>query len=686
MRSHCRSQLSAWIIAAAGLIVLFQTPARALDNEHYGYVRVLEGYSDLIQNGSNEVVKLTTNYPILVGDQIRVSARARAETVLPDGSYLRLGNNTELEFRQLARSGDSHGTSNQLLLHQGEAQLITHAEAPRSDYFRIDTSNATVYVGGEGRYRILSDGASWTEVSVRQGLAEVVTESGSATVQSGQTLSVQGARDPILEIGSDSQLTALELWGDELSSRGERYASQYVDSSLAYSSTSLYRYGSWMRRDSRYVWRPHVSRDWRPYHSGWWAHTPSGLTWVSTEPWGWLTYHYGVWDYGPSYGWVWLPGTYYTPAAVYWYWGPSHVGWIPAGYYSRYYGHRYPRYVDPYVRHYYDRDYRSGYRSGGSLGYHGWGIGLGAGVHGVAGGKASHWNNWTFTRHHRLGHRGGHAYYRTGAELSNHGTFKQSVPDGIIATDTRALTPSIWNQPGKAMEALRDHPRSSAQSQTLSGSSQRELPNLDTWVARSRELPEAARSIPVPDRTSVPAPVPSRRSITTRSGNDNRLFQETPTTRQTPDPISITQSWRLERPREAPSRLWGSDLRERRLSRRSLSSTSRSYLYDRSSSTTLGRSIRQRSAAGTRFNTTPRPSLERSRSRYSGPLGMLRSGSSSRSSVGRPSGIGASRATSGSSRSGRSSMTSGGSRSSRSTGARSHSGGMSRGGGRPPSR
>jgi hypothetical protein len=671
--------MAASTVFAVALMVLIQTPAGALDNENYGYVRSLEGYSDLIQNGSNEIVKLTTNYPILVGDQIRLSDQARAETVLPDGSYLRLGNNTELEFRQMARSADTHGASNHLLLHQGEAQLITHADASRSEYFRFDTSNATIYLSERGRYRIFSDGASWTEVSVRLGSAEIVTESGSATVQSGETLFIQGARDPLLEIGSASQLTALEIWGDELGRSGKRYASEHVDSSLAYSSASLYRHGSWMLKESRYVWRPHVSRDWRPYHSGWWAHTPSGLTWISTEPWGWLTYHYGVWDYGPSFGWVWHPGTYYTPAAVYWYWGPTHVGWIPAGYYTSFYGHGYPHYIDPYVRHDYHRYSGFGYRSGGHLHYRASDIALRTGVHGTAGGAASHWNDWTFTRHHRLGYRGGHAFFKTGSELSNHGTFKQTVPEGIITTDTRALTPNLWHQPNRAMEALRAHPKPPTESRPVGGSSRRELTNLDSWVARDRTLPEAVNRTMQPTRSSMPAPTPTPYSRVSQPGVSDQRSGGAPMTSRSADPKSIAETWRLGRPREAPARRWGSDLRERRLSRRSLNSTSRPSL-DRSKTPTFGRSIGNRSFPRSRSGSFPTRSMDRSSPRFTGPLGLLSRGSSTRSSVGRPSGSSGRRSpTAGSSRTGSS-------RSGRSTGSRSNSGGISRGGGKPPSR
>ena len=402
----------------------------------------------------------------------------------------------------------------------------------------------------------------------------MVTESGSAVVQSGETLTVEGARDPLSSLGAATQLSALELWGEELTQTASRYATDYVDSSLAYASTPLSRHGSWMQTESSYFWRPHVSAGWRPYHSGWWAHTPSGLTWVSTEPWGWLTYHYGVWDYGPSYGWVWYPGRHYTPAAVYWYWGPTHVGWIPAGYYTRYYGHRYPRYVDPYAYRHHDR---------GGISYYGSGIGFQIGVHGTAGGRGSYWNDWTFTRHHRLGHRGGHAYLRTGAQLSNQGTFQKTVPVGIIATDTRSLTPDLWQQPTRAIESLRNARQRSLSAQTGIAAARQDLPDLSPWVARRRDLPEpVARTMMPPDSapTTVPRTTVPRTTVSSVSGsNRNRpRSQKLSIAPQAPERRSIAPERRsidarFRRPgvwaqseRRQPRR-WGTDLRQRRQAR-----------------------------------------------------------------------------------------------------------------------
>ena len=455
-----------WVGMVAAMLIIGTPSAWALESENYGYIRTLEGYADLIESQTDSVVKLTTNHPVGVGDQLRISDGGRVETVRPDGRHLRLGENTELEFNRLAQTTDSLDDTTLILLHQGEAQLVSLRSPYESEAFRIDTANSTIYIQQQGTYLILTDGDSWTNVSVRQGQIKLVTESGSSVAQAGETIFVEGARDPRVWVEQAGQLSALERWGDELTESSRTYASQYVDPSLAYASTPLTRHGSWMKTESKYVWRPNVSRGWRPYHSGWWTRTPSGLTWGSTEPWGWLTYHYGVWNYGPSYGWVWHPGTTDTPAAVHWYWGPTHVGWIPSGYYTSDYGQHYPRFDD-----------------------------------------------WTFTRHRHLGRRGAHSYLRTGEQLANQGIFEQSIPDGIIATDTRALTPDLWHQPSRAMEVLR-----------ASG-----------------------------DRDSLLKP-----GVVVRDGGDSGLSSRR----------SVAETWRLDSTNEAPSRIWGSDLRQRRQERR----------------------------------------------------------------------------------------------------------------------
>jgi hypothetical protein len=81
------------------------------------------------------------------------------------------------------------------------------------------------------------------------------------------------------------------------------------------------------------VWIPTDAREnWRPYLLGHWVYTDEwGWYWLADEGWGWITYHYGRWvldrDYG--LGWIWVPGSEWSPGWVSWRQGDEVIGWAP---------------------------------------------------------------------------------------------------------------------------------------------------------------------------------------------------------------------------------------------------------------------------------------------------------------------------------------------------------------------
>jgi hypothetical protein len=91
-----------------------------------------------------------------------------------------------------------------------------------------------------------------------------------------------------------------------------------------------------------------VGAGYRPYTNGHWEYTEWGWTWVDHHPFGWATGHYGRWFYDNGYGWVWVPGTAWSPAWVTWRTGGAYVGWaaMPPG---SYYGARYSVYETSWV-------------------------------------------------------------------------------------------------------------------------------------------------------------------------------------------------------------------------------------------------------------------------------------------------------------------------------------------------
>lgn len=452
---------------ALGLLVLTAAPAAAAEHDgSYGYLRVVEGPATLIQSGTDDRESAEINQPVLAGDRLQVPARSRVEIMLADRNIVRLDGGSELLLERLASSPDTNDRATVLRLLEGNLQLVVLQESYGEELPRVETPNATIYVQHYGVFRVTADRGGWSELVVRRGKAEVVTERGSQVVRADEEAIIEGERLAAIDVRPASGFDALERWSKYLD---EEYASadlRHVDDNLRYAAAPLSRHGSWLSIEGRPYWRPVVTAGWRPYWHGRWAYTPSGLTWVSYEPWGWVPYHYGSWDYIPAYGWVWAPGYRYSPAWVYWHWGSSYAGWCPTGYYTRYYGSRF-----------------------------GVGFGFHSGVYGYAGGPWSYYDHWTFVPTgyfgYRHGYRDGYRDGRWDGRRDDRDVRRYAVPvdelrrrvaempRGILTTDTRGLTPERLRNPDDVLRTLR---------QSGLGKGRAELPDMTPFVARRPDL------------------------------------------------------------------------------------------------------------------------------------------------------------------------------------------------------
>lgn len=462
-------------------LVVTAAPAAASDTS-YGYFRTVEGSATQIQESTGERVPVEVHQPILVGDRVYVARSSRVEVVLPDRNRLRLDGRTEVTFDRLAYSADADDTQTVLRLLQGNLQITVVEEALGDALPRIDTPNSTVHVLETGRYRVTADGSDWSQAVVRGGLAEVVTRRGAALLNAGEEALIEGERLPRTVVRAATVEDSLERWAAQLERLAAAAEVRHVDRSLEYEAAPLARYGSWVQVDRGWAWRPSVSVTWQPYWRGRWIYTPSGLTWVSYEPWGRVTYHYGYWDYAPAYGWVWFPGRVYAPAWVYWYWGPSYVGWCPVGYYSRFYR--------PHFAHA--------------------GFGFRFGVHGWVGGSWGHFQRWTFVPAGRVGDRNIPAHARRGGDMRER-LVRDHLNRGVLTTDTRAVKPHLWARPQDAVETLARQPVARGEVR-----SPQELPDVTDFVARRPRLAEpVARRVTSPlgeGRVSAEAPLPPTRA------------------------------------------------------------------------------------------------------------------------------------------------------------------------------
>ena len=299
------------------------------------------------------------NGPVFPGDALMSGAGARGEVQLAGGTLVRLDRATELTFLALPSAGASIQDNTVLQLAGGTIRVA--AIAPGEQEFRIDTPVASVYLLGEGDFRIEVDPDGSTRLSSLRGVAELAGRSGSVLVRGGMLAQAIAGSAPSTPRAYNTFTTdGFDRWvarRDEFYREQDRYAGNYDDEvyeELPAEVRPYYRelstQGAWVDTEEYgYVWYPaNTAEGWRPYSDGYWSYGPSGYFWVGAERWGWAPYHYGRWTWVGGSGWCWIPGRVFGGAWVAWSWGSSYVGWGPLDYWNR------PAYYGPVHYGYYD--------------------------------------------------------------------------------------------------------------------------------------------------------------------------------------------------------------------------------------------------------------------------------------------------------------------------------------------
>lgn len=339
-------------ILAIAFIVSIPFGLMAQDEGFYPYSYARLSYvngSVFVQRTSDlGYEKGEVNLALVQGDKMGTEA-GQAEIHFGRRNYLRLADNTKVEFAVLPQEGDER-----IKIHvtEGSAYLrVSYLAADKG--IEVHTPDASFYVLEEGLYRFDVRIDRETEVFVREGSLEAAGEDGSVMVREKETLTAADGRlsgDPEY---SYSREDGFDDWNGsrdaQLAQRSER---QNLPSDIEEYEEELDQNGQWVNeRPYGNVWVPNVSyADWRPYLYGRWVWYPViGWNWVSSESWGWSVYHYGRWNWRFGLGWYWIPQNHWGPAWVHWWSDRDYIGWCPLTWYNR-----------PGVivgNQYYDRDY-----------------------------------------------------------------------------------------------------------------------------------------------------------------------------------------------------------------------------------------------------------------------------------------------------------------------------------------
>lgn len=318
----------------------FRNDSRERRIAAFARVRYLDGAVSAIRD-DGAADDLNFNEPVYRGDRIESLGGGRVELQLPDGTLVRLDRDSVLDVEELLDPSWSRSSPSLLGLNEGSLQLDID-DSRDGDAIRIDTPAASIYPLERGAVRIDIDRGDWVRVMVEYGRVEVAGERGSVILNSGERTTVRSGGRP----SSPARYNAMgrDAFGawvahrddvyDFRASRGREYDDLPDEVRPYYGELS--QHGRWYFDDDYgWCWLPRVSADWRPYWSGAWSSGPYGPVWVSSDPWGWCTYRYGRWEHRARFGWCWIPGRVFAPAHVYWYYGPSYVGWCPLGFYDR---------------------------------------------------------------------------------------------------------------------------------------------------------------------------------------------------------------------------------------------------------------------------------------------------------------------------------------------------------------
>jgi hypothetical protein len=320
---------------AALAALLCAAPIGAADNG-YSYARIVRlslvsGDVQVVRSAEAKWEPALTNMPIEQGFTIGTN-QGRAEVEFENGGALWLGENSVLQFTELALSNG--GRITKVSLSEGTATF--DANTASADSFLVTTPELQITPPGKSEFR-LSVSSDSSSVSVIKGQVSINSLAGTEIVRKGETFRLNASAPTDPKITSNSAPNDYDKWVKSRASvlsDGQNQSLQYTNSPFSYGMADLSSYGGWSFYPGfGYGWRPFgVLNGWAPFSAGQWSFYPGlGWTWLSFEPWGWVPYHFGQWNYSPVFGWLWLPGGYgyWSPAPVQWVGLGNRVGWTP---------------------------------------------------------------------------------------------------------------------------------------------------------------------------------------------------------------------------------------------------------------------------------------------------------------------------------------------------------------------
>ncbi len=319
-----------------------------------GRVSQVEG--DLLRYvpDENDWVAVVRDAPFGTEDTLYSGDGGRAELAVPNGSWIRVGNSTQLQFINLETDlTETDVASGIARFYNKGSRTVIKATCPYG-YVLADPGTAfDIYVGDNSVEVVALQGEVSFVHSATGTRYDISAGSSSILADENQVSSGEGTVDPDWDQWNADRDN---FWAEKARERG--LSAAYLPPDLENESYALEENGRWERvpyeGSPRWFWRPTtVAFGWSPFTVGRWTDWDGDQTWIPSEPFGYVTHHYGNWVY-ISNNWYWAPpvanvqiglpllniGFYWNPGRVSWIHSGAYVGWVPLAPRETYYGYR----------------------------------------------------------------------------------------------------------------------------------------------------------------------------------------------------------------------------------------------------------------------------------------------------------------------------------------------------------
>jgi hypothetical protein len=298
-------------------------------------------------------VAVVRDAPFGTEDTLFSGSRGMAELIVPNGTWIRIGNSTQIQFialdTDLAEMDVASGVAR---FYNKSSDMVIKATSPFGYVLGDPGTVFDFYVGDNSVEVVAVRGKVSFVHSATEAKYDVAVGTPSILADQQQVSSGEGTVDPDWNRWNTDREN---FWAAKARVRGRSV--EYLPPSLQDEAYALEENGSWesipYEGTSRWFWRPRVVVGWSPFTAGRWTDWYGDQTWIPAEPFGYVTHHYGNWVYVGNY-WYWAPpvvsvrvglplldvGFYWYPGRVSWIHTGTYVGWVPLAPRETYYSYR----------------------------------------------------------------------------------------------------------------------------------------------------------------------------------------------------------------------------------------------------------------------------------------------------------------------------------------------------------